>query len=164
MPQSEMVRVTAKGSLKRGGIAEKPSKSAAKTSINDEELAAAALASLTYGCFPDNGTALPRSGQVIASLEPAQELTTDPFYTDFSVINESDLAILAHFEEDPSLHGALNTCPPVIRHVWEQQLSKLKHVLDDLGPARKNSGGVLQPFPEKVSPLYSSSLSMQCTV
>ena len=130
---------------------------AAVPTCDDEELAAAALASLTYGSLKpvpskDNSTPATRSSHTLAyNRPPYNNLVVDPFYTDYSVIHESDLAILAQFEEDPSLNGALTSCPPGIRNAWEQQLNQLKHVLGDLGPSRKNSGGVLQPFPEKVS-------------
>jgi hypothetical protein len=30
-------------------------------------------------------------------------------------------------------------------------VQKVKHIFGDVGPSKKNSGGVVKPFPEKVS-------------
>jgi len=133
---------------------------------NDEALAATALASLTYGSFQglipssssteinkhtDTTTAKPVNKHgLLLPYDPTFSLVMNPYYTDYSVILESDLAILAQFEEDSTLNGALTACPRTIRTLWEQHLNHLKRIFGDLGPTRKNSGGVLQPFPEKV--------------
>jgi hypothetical protein len=123
---------------------------------SDEQVAAAALASLTYGGFATAQSAMdgdnPTRGASHEKTSDLDEVSTTPHtLTDYSSIREIDLAMLAYYTDDHTLHGSLSVYPPVLRKAWMERILDLQRLFYDCGTTRKNSGGVLQPFPEKVS-------------
>lgn len=72
-------------------------------------------------------------------------MMVDHTYTDYSVISERTLAFLEEGELD---HQA--KLPEEEKKVEERRIKKIKSIFGDIGPSRKNSGGVVKPFPEKL--------------
>ncbi len=73
-------------------------------------------------------------------------MMVDHTYTDYSVISERTLAFLEEGELDYQAN-----LPEEEKKVEERRIKKIKKIFGDIGPSRKNSGGVVKPFPEKVS-------------
>ena len=71
-------------------------------------------------------------------------MMVDHKYTDYSVIDEPSLAFLEEGEEQQA------TLSDEEKGVQKKKIEKIKRIFGDVGPFKKNSGGVVKPFPEKV--------------
>jgi hypothetical protein len=76
---------------------------------------------------------------------PPNSMMVDHTYTDYSVISEQSLAFL---EEGEDLQTKFSE-EEKKKHA--KRVQKIKGIFGDVGPSKKNSGGVVKPFPEKVS-------------
>jgi hypothetical protein len=83
---------------------------------------------------------------------PLNSMMVDHTYIDYSVIDEKSLAFL---EEGEDFQSKL-TEEEKKEHT--RRVQKVKHIFGDVGPSKKNSGGVVKPFPEKVSLLNLKGL------
>jgi hypothetical protein len=70
----------------------------------------------------------------------------DHTYTDYSSITEEDLSFMDLTED-----GGEGKLSEEEKADQEAKMRKVKMIFGDVGPSRKNSGGVLKPFPERVS-------------
>jgi hypothetical protein len=77
---------------------------------------------------------------------PKNPLMVDHTYTDYSSITEEDLSFLDLAED-----GGEGKLSDVEKVDQEAKIKKVKMIFGDVGPSRKNSGGVVKPFPERVS-------------
>lgn len=133
-----------------------------------EEVAAAALAALSSSPKASTTSGLdlskPRedpSGNISDSEEsyssqnnvlpkavhapPLNNMMVDHTYTDYSVVKESSLAFLEEGEEPTSKMSEEE------RKKYTRRIAKVKKIFGEVVPSKKNSGGVVKPFPEKVS-------------
>lgn len=83
---------------------------------------------------------------------PVSSMMVDHTYIDFSVIDEEELSLL---EENKNPKQEARKNPEDMDSSEDERekaktLRKLKRMFGFLGPTRKNSGGVVQPFPEKL--------------
>ena len=72
------------------------------------------------------------------------KMMVDHTYTDYSVIQEKYLTFL---EEGAQNETNLDEKE---RIKMDKSKQKIRELFGDVGPSRKNSGGVVKPFPEKV--------------
>ena len=76
---------------------------------------------------------------------PLQNTTmVDHTYTDYSVIAQESLSFLEEGEEPQP------TISDEEKKVHNKKVEKIKRIFGDVGPSKKNSGGVVKPFPEKL--------------
>lgn len=75
---------------------------------------------------------------------PKNPLMVDHTYTDYSSITEEDLSFLDLTEE-----GREGKLSEEEKADQEAKMRKVKMIFGDVGPSRKNSGGVVKPFPER---------------
>lgn len=80
---------------------------------------------------------------------PKNPLMVDHTYTDYSSITEEDLSFLDLTED-----GGEGKLSDVEKADQEAKIKKVKMIFGDVGPSRKNSGGVVKPFPERVSKIF----------
>lgn len=78
---------------------------------------------------------------------PVNNTMVDHTYTDYSVVDENLLAFLQAEEEHPDHENEISEDE---KKTKEKALQKIKKIFGDISPTRKNSGGVVKPFPEKV--------------
>lgn len=83
---------------------------------------------------------------------PVSSMMVDHTYVDFSVVEEEELSLL---EENKNLKqedkkNLTDSQKSEDQKVKAKTLRKLKRMFGCLGPTRKNSGGVVQPFPDKL--------------
>ncbi len=133
---------------------------------NDEHAAAAALAALnktskkssapSTNVKGESGGELSDSEDSISSKDsipkavhkpPVNNTMVDHTYTDYSVVDENLLAFLQAEEEHPDHENEISDDE---KKTKEKALQKIKKIFGDISPTRKNSGGVVKPFPEKV--------------
>ena len=76
---------------------------------------------------------------------PVNSTMVDHTYIDYSVVKEELLSHLNATEDDTDSDIADED-----KKVKEEALKKIKKIFGDISPTRKNSGGVVKPFPEKV--------------
>lgn len=84
---------------------------------------------------------------------PVSRMMVDHTYVDFSVLGEDELALLeenknGNLEDSPE--QKISGLSSEEEEERARTLRKLKRMFGSLGPTRKNSGGVVQPFPEKL--------------
>lgn len=123
---------------------------------SDEEAAAAALAGLNKAhetCSSSLGGVSDEESVSSASSipkpvhkPPVNNTMVDHTYTDYSVVDESLLAFL-HTDEENDHESEISKDE---KKTKEKALKKIKKIFGDISPTRKNSGGVVKPFPEKV--------------
>ncbi len=75
------------------------------------------------------------------------KMMVDHTYTDYGVIKEDYLRFLEDGDED------LSSLSDEEKLKMQKRAQKIRNIFGDVGPSRKNSGGVVKPFPEKVSRL-----------
>jgi hypothetical protein len=78
-------------------------------------------------------------------------MMVDHKYTDYSVIDEPSLAFLEEGEEQQA------TLSDEEKGVQKKKIEKIKRIFGDVGPSKKNSGGVVKPFPEKLMEVLDRS-------
>lgn len=77
---------------------------------------------------------------------PVNQMMVDHTYKDYSVIDERSLAFLEEGEEFQSKLSDEE------KKKQNKRVEKLRQMFGEVGPSKKNSGGVVKPFPEKVRP------------
>lgn len=82
----------------------------------------------------------------IVHRPPKNPLMVDHTYTDYSSITEEDLSFL-----DLNEDGGECKLSAEEKANQESKMINVKMIFGDVGPSRKNSGGVVKPFPERVS-------------
>eukprot|EP00557_Chaetoceros_sp_GSL56_P007679 CAMPEP_0176503676 /NCGR_PEP_ID=MMETSP0200_2-20121128/15500_1 /TAXON_ID=947934 /ORGANISM="Chaetoceros sp., Strain GSL56" /LENGTH=580 /DNA_ID=CAMNT_0017903003 /DNA_START=68 /DNA_END=1810 /DNA_ORIENTATION=- len=75
---------------------------------------------------------------------PTNSMMVDHTYTDYSVISEQSLAFLEEGEDLPTKVSEEE------KKKHARRVQKIKSIFGDVGPSKKNSGGVVKPFPEKL--------------
>jgi hypothetical protein len=153
--------------LKKRNKVESDSLNGEKKDQHDEKSAAAALASLSSSPKPvANAQASNKSAcsddtdddvsdcASYTSLNsvlpkpvhapPFNSMMVDHTYTDYSVISEESLAFLEEGED------AQTKASDEEKKKNAKRIQKIKNIFGDVGPSKKNSGGVVKPFPEKV--------------
>lgn len=75
---------------------------------------------------------------------PLNSMMVDHTYTDYSVVKESSLAFLEEGEEPTSKMSEEE------RKKYTRRIAKVKKIFGEVVPSKKNSGGVVKPFPEKL--------------
>ncbi len=133
----------------------------ASSPLLDEEVAAAALAGLNQ-TREGSPTSSQSNGEESESEEsvsscgsmpkavhkpPVNDTMVNHTYTDYSVVDESLLAFLQADED----HDNDSEFTEDEKQTKEKALKRIKKIFGDIAPTRKNSGGVVKPFPEKVS-------------
>ncbi len=148
-----------------------------ESQASDEHAAAAALAELNQTAGEDkncstnksssrsdssNGNASDGDAESVASSDssvvpkavhkpPVSNMMVDHTYTDYSVVKEDLLSYLSNSnEEDEDGESDLSSDE---RKTKEKALRRIRKIFGDISPTRKNSGGVVKPFPEKVCSL-----------
>ncbi len=84
---------------------------------------------------------------------PVSRMMVDHTYVDYSVLGEDELALLEdnkNGNNDECSEQKISDLTSEEEEERARTLRKLKRMLGSLGPTRKNSGGVVQPFPEKL--------------
>ena len=77
-------------------------------------------------------------------------MMVDHTYSDYSVFDEETLALLERNSVVGDFVSKECTMSPEEKEERVKSIAQLKKIFGD-APTRKNSGGVVQPFPEKVS-------------
>lgn len=150
-------------------VLDKKGKNSNNASDHEEEAAAAALASLSEkaqapvtsslnhaeddGDVSDSEASYTSQNKVVP--KPIHAPVTNPMmvnhtYTDYSVISEDTLAFLEADEQQ-------NKLSEEEKEIEERRIRKIKKIFGDIGPSRKNSGGVVKPFPEKLMEVLDRS-------
>ena len=124
----------------------------------DEHAAAAALAEMNQtpveigsghdsdsesSIASSDSSAIPKA----VHCPPVSNMMVDHTYTDYSVVDEKMLSYL-HNDEDQDSESVMSYSE---KKTKEKALKKIKLIFGDISPTRKNSGGVVKPFPERVS-------------
>jgi len=78
---------------------------------------------------------------------PVSNMMVDHTYTDYSVVKEDLLSYLNSSEDDDDSESELSNDE---RKMKEKALRRIRKIFGDISPTRKNSGGVVKPFPEKL--------------
>jgi len=149
-----------------------------RSKSHEEEAAAAALASLGEKKSKVIITAIPMATTITAGLEDDGDISdseesyssqndvmpkavhaptlnsmmVDHTYTDYSVVAENALSFLEEGEDDH-----LTNLVPQSKKTEEKRILKIKKIFGEVGPSRKNSGGVVKPFPEKLMEVLDRS-------
>lgn len=79
---------------------------------------------------------------------PLNDMMVNHTYIDYSVIEEEHLSFLEEGNETTTNRIALNDEE---KKATNNRVAKIRKIFGDVGPSKKNSGGVVRPFPEKVS-------------
>ena len=79
---------------------------------------------------------------------PLNDMMVNHTYIDYSVIEEEHLSFLEEGNETTTNRIALNDED---KKATNNRVAKIRKIFGDVGPSKKNSGGVVRPFPEKVS-------------
>ena len=96
----------------------------------------------------DNESGIP----ITVHKPPVNNSMVDHTYTDYSVVKDDLLSCLIN-DEDNDSDSELSEEE---KKTKENALKKIKKIFGDISPTRKNSGGVVKPFPERVSSSGSS--------
>jgi hypothetical protein len=78
---------------------------------------------------------------------PVNSTMVDHTYKDYSVVGEEILSYLNTPYEDSDGDSEISEEDKKMK---EKAMIKIKKIFGDISPTRKNSGGVVKPFPEKV--------------
>lgn len=141
---------------KRNRIHASNSDSESSTQTSDEQAAAKALAELNRS--PSNNSGNVSDADSVSSngssssipkavhKPPVSSMMVDHTYTDYSVVKEELLSYLNNDDDNDSDSEMSDD----ERKVKEKALKKIRKIFGDISPTRKNSGGVVKPFPEKL--------------
>ena len=84
---------------------------------------------------------------VIVHKPPQSSTMVDHTYTDYSVVDEELLSFVCHEDDQESACDISEDG----KRSRENAMKKIKKIFgENVSPSKKNSGGVLKPFPEKV--------------
>ena len=138
-----------------------------KTGADEKTAAASALASLSsspnsysvmehtkptddddsHGNVSDSENSYSSRNSVLPKVvhaPPKNSMMVDHKYTDYSVIDEKSLAYLEQGD------NYLSTLSGEVKKDHVRRMRKVKKMFGDVVPSKKNSGGVVKPFPAKV--------------
>jgi len=101
-----------------------------------------------------NGLTTPK----VVHTPPLNRMMVDHTYTDYSVVNEESLSLLLGNENLNNHDLTTNVRRPNLdtgseddkQIIKAKNLKKLKKIFKNVGQTKKNSGGVVQPFPVKL--------------
>lgn len=100
--------------------------------------------------FNESGSVTSNGSTVIPEIvhKPPQSSTmVDHTYTDYSVVDEELLSFICDDDDQDSGSDISDDG----KRAREKAMKKIKKIFgENVSPSRKNSGGVLKPFPEKV--------------
>ena len=88
---------------------------------------------------------------IVVHKPPVNSSMEDHTYTDYSVVKDELLSCLLNDED----HESDSELTEDEKKEKESSLKTIKKIFGDISPTRKNSGGVVKPFPERVSHLCS---------
>lgn len=121
--------------------------------ISDQETEAAVLALTNLSEKPHRKSQSTVS-DIVDNIQPKvvhapakNPLMVDHTYSDYSGITEDFLFFL---ELDEDVDKVLKKLTEEEKAEQERKLNRLRLVFGDVAPARKSSGGVVKPFPERV--------------
>jgi len=120
------------------------------TKVCHDKVASAANATATATSTADSPikrslNAYPR----LVHAPPKNKMMVDHTYSDFSVFDEDTLALLEKNSVVGDFVAKDSTMSPEEKEERVKSIAQLKKIFGD-APTRKNSGGVVQPFPEKL--------------
>jgi len=138
-----------------------------KTGADEKTAAASALASLSsspnsysvmehtkptddddsHGNVSDSENSYSSRNSVLPKVvhaPPKNSMMVDHKYTDYSVIDEKSLAYLEQGD------NYLSTLSGEVKKDHVRRMRKVKKMFGDVVPSKKNSGGVVKPFPAKL--------------
>lgn len=154
-----------------------------RSKSHEEEAAAAALASLgskkskatitgipvqvaSPACHADDDGDISDSEESYSSQNDVMpkavhaptlnSMMVDHTYTDYSVVTENTLSFLEEGEDDH-----LTSLSADSKKTEEKRILKIKKIFGEVGPSRKNSGGVVKPFPEKVCKAFTNTIFLE---
>lgn len=93
----------------------------------------------------DSSVASIRSIPRAVHRPPVSNMMVDHTYTDYSVVKENLLSYLNNDEDHDSDSETEDE-----KRTKEKAIRKIRKIFGDISPTRKNSGGVVKPFPEKL--------------
>lgn len=84
---------------------------------------------------------------------PVNRSMVDHTYTDYSVVKDDLLSCLINDDD----HESDSEMSEDEKRTKEGSLKKIKKIFGDISPSRKNSGGVVKPFPERLMEVLDRS-------
>lgn len=127
----------------------------------DEQVAVAALSQMNQmplkhvsynsqvdvDCDSESSCSSDNSGiPITVHRPPVNHSMVDHTYTDYSVVKDNLISHLVNNKE----HGSDSEISEEEKKRKEKALKKIKKIFGDFSPTRKNSGGVVKPFPERL--------------
>jgi hypothetical protein len=147
--------------LQKAGADEKAAAAAALTSLSASSNVASTMEKIkifpidesdggnrsdSEASYSSQNSVLPKA----VHTPPQNSMMVDHKYTDYSVIDEISLSFL---QDGDKFQSKLSEEE---KKVNARRVQKIKSIFGDVGPSKKNSGGVVKPFPAKVRN-YSAS-------
>lgn len=138
------------------------------TESSDEQVAVAALSQMNQvplkhnnseslveassdseSSYSDDDSGIP----TVVHKPPVNSSMVDHTYTDYSVVKDDLLSCLINDED----HESDSEMSEDEKRTRESSLEKIKKIFGDISPTRKNSGGVVKPFPERLMEVLDRS-------